>query len=127
MKEYHISESEWEIMKILWNNKNITLKQITNSLKHTHWSYTTIRTLVNRLLEKGIIDADKTSASAFKYFPIALESECKQFEMKNFLSRVFNGSASMMITALVKDGNLSKKEIENLKSIIENMNGGELK
>lgn len=124
MKQYNISESEWKIMKVLWKKPNITLKEIAESLKNTSWSYTTIRTLVNRLLEKGVVDADKTSANTFKYFPVALENECKESEVKSFLSRVFDGSASMMLTTLIKGGGLSEKEAEKLKTIIEQMDGG---
>lgn len=124
MKEYNISESEWKIMKVLWKKPNITLKEIAENLKNTGWSYTTIRTLVNRLLEKGAVDADKTSVSTFKYFPVALENECKELEVKSFLSRVFDGSAAMMMTALVNGGGLSEKEAEKLKAIIEQMDGG---
>ena len=101
-----------------------TLKQISESLKDTKWSYTTIRTLVTRLMEKGAIDADKSSSSNFRYFPVAPEKECKVQETKSFLTRVFNGSVSMMISTLAKQEELSSKEIAELKKIIENMDGG---
>lgn len=112
-------------MTCLWKEPNLTLKQISQNLKDTKWSYSTIRTLVTRLMEKGAIDADKSSSSNFKYFPIVQEKECKVQETKNFLTRVFNGSVSMMISTLAKQEELSPKEVAELKEIIESMDGGE--
>lgn len=125
MSKYNISEAEWKVMACLWKESNLTLKQIAENLKDTKWSYTTIRTLVTRLMEKGAIDADKSSSSNFRYFSVVPEKECKVQETKSFLTRVFNGSVSMMVSTLAKQEELSSKEVAELKKIIENMDGDE--
>lgn len=125
MSGFNISEAEWKVMECLWKEPNVTLKQISDNLKDTKWSYTTIRTLVTRLMEKGAIDADKSSASNFRYFPVIPEKECRLQEAKNFLTRVFHGSASMMLSTLVRQEELSAEEFAQLKKIIESMEGGE--
>lgn len=119
-KNYSISESEWKVMKILWDRPDLTLKEIASSLEGTDWSYTTIRTLVTRLLEKGAITADKTAGN-FLYRPAVSENECKRKEMNRFLSRVFDGSVSMLVSTLTKDSNLTEQEQKELMSIIEKM------
>lgn len=124
MSKYNISEAEWKVMECLWGKSNLTLKEIAESLKDTEWSYTTIRTLVTRLVEKGVVGADKSSSSNFRYFPIAPEKECRVQETKSFLTRVFDGSVAMMLSTLVKQEELSKEEISELKKIIDSMDGG---
>lgn len=124
MSKYNISEAEWKVMECLWGKSNLTLKEIAESLKDTDWSYTTIRTLVTRLVEKGVVGADKSSTSNFRYFPIAPEKECRVQEIKSFLTRVFDGSVAMMLSTLVKQEELSKEEISELKKIIDSMDGG---
>lgn len=114
-----ISDSEWKIMKILWDTPNITLKEIAGRVGESGWSYTTVRTLVNRLADKGVIDADKSVSNNFKYYPIAVEEECKIKEVRSFLEKVFDGSAGMLISALTKDSNLSDEEQKELRSIID--------
>lgn len=114
-----ISDSEWKIMKVLWEAPNITLKEIAGRVGECGWSYTTVRTLVNRLADKGVIDADKSVANNFKYYPVAVEEACKIKEVKSFLEKVFNGSAGMLISALTKDSNLSEEEQKKLRSIID--------
>lgn len=123
MSKYNISEAEWKVMECLWKKDSLTLKQISEELTDTKWSYTTIRTMVTRLMEKGAIAADKSSTSNFKYYAVAPEKECKLEETRSFLKRVFDGSISTMVATLAKQETLSKEEVAELKRIIENMEG----
>ncbi len=118
---FSISDSEWKIMKVLWEAPNITLKEIAARVSECGWSYTTVRTLVNRLADKGAIGADRSVANNFKYYPIAVEEVCKIREVKSFLERVFDGSAGMLISTLAKDSNLSEEEQKELIGIIDKM------
>lgn len=120
MKEdnVNISDSEWQIMKVLWQFPNSTLKEIAAKVTDCGWSYTTVRTLVNRLAGKGIIGADKSVPKNFRYYAIAAEQECKVKEVRSLLEKVFNGSAGMLISALVKDADLSESEQKELEAII---------
>lgn len=124
MSKYNISKAEWKVMECLWGESNLTLRQIVDKLKDTNWSYTTIRTMVTRLMEKGVVDADKSQPSSFKYFAVAREKDCKVEEAKSFLSRVFDGSISMMVSTLAKQEVLSEQEVNELKKIIDSMDGG---
>lgn len=117
-----LSEAEWNVMKVLWDQPNVTLKEIANKLDGSEWSYSTIRTLVSRLVKKGAIAADKSSGN-FKYYPIAEESECKLQEAKKLISRVFDGSITMMVSTLVRDSNLTEEEQKELMDIIEKIDG----
>lgn len=117
-KNLNISDSEWKVMKILWQKPNMTLREIAAGLEETDWGYTTIRTLVTRLMEKGAISADKKSTN-FIYFPMVSEDECKNKEVNSFLSRVFDGSISMLISTLTKDSNLTEEEQKELMNIID--------
>ena len=83
MKNKSISNSEWKIMKILWQTPKLTLRQIYEKTGAAEgWSYTTVRTLVTRLVEKEAVAADKSGAN-FKYYPLLSENECKNSEVKN--------------------------------------------
>lgn len=118
--DWNISDSEWKIMKVLWEKPDLTLGEIAAGLEAAGWSYTTIRTLVTRLMEKGAISADKSSGN-FRYYPVVAESECKRNEVSRLLSRVFDGSVSMLVSTLTKDSNLTEEEQKELMSIIEKM------
>ncbi|MCI8631647.1 MAG: BlaI/MecI/CopY family transcriptional regulator [Firmicutes bacterium] len=119
MKNKNISNSEWKIMKVLWETPYITLRQIYEKAGVSEgWSYTTVRTLVTRLVDKEAAAADK-SGTNFKYYPLLSENECKNSEVKNFLDKVFDGRKSMLMVSLTKDSNLTVEETKTLMSLIE--------
>lgn len=115
----NITESEWKVMKVLWENSPLSLKEIVSALKdETNWSNTTIRTLIVRLMEKEYIEADKSSGN-FKYAPLVEKEACQKEQAKDFLERIFEGSMEMFITAFAKKGKLTQKDQEELKKLID--------
>ena len=123
MKNKSISNSEWNIMKILWQTPKLTLRQIYEKTGAAEgWSYTTVRTLVTRLVEKEAVAADKSGAN-FKYYPLLSENECKNSEVKNFIDKVFDGKKSTLMVSLTKDSKLTEEETKTLMSLIEKIDG----
>lgn len=113
-----ISDSEWEIMKIIWNNPNCTAQEIIEKLKDNQkWKPKTVKTLISRLIEKNIIGYEQ-SGREYKYYPLINEEECRKTENKSFLNRVYNGSLKTLLLNFIEEENLSKEEIEELKSIL---------
>ena len=112
-----ISESEWVVMKIIWDEPPKTLQDILSELKHTAWSTTTIQTYLARLVKKGALTT-KRQGKGYLYFPAISESDCQLAESKFFLSRVYDGSLSQMVKGFVKSGNLSEDELSELKKLI---------
>lgn len=125
-KNISISESEWEVMKTLWENSPQTLMQVTENLKDKSWSTTTIQTYLSRLVKKGALET-KQQGKGFLYSPIILEQECKIEESRSFLNRVFNGSISNMVTSFIHNDSISEKELTELKEIIEKYERGKKK
>lgn len=121
MKDYSISEAEWEIMKVLWEQPNITLSDIVKDLEDKNWSYSTIKTLLRRLVDKGVVAVDKRVANSFKYKAAIKEQDCKIKEVNNFLQRVFDGSVSMFVSTLARESNLTEHERKDLMDIINKM------
>ncbi|MWV46385.1 CopY/TcrY family copper transport repressor [Paenibacillus sp. HJL G12] len=113
-----ISESEWEIMKIVWKENPLTAEQIVQYLPaDTDWSDQTVRTFINRLMKKKALGYQKSGRS-YQYYPLISEKECVRAESKSFLNRVFNGAAGLMMTNFLEETQLSDKEIERLQQIL---------
>lgn len=119
MMKINITDSEWKVMKVLWENSPLSLKEIVAQLKdEVSWSNTTVRTLIVRLMEKEYIGADKSTGN-FKYAPLIEKEACQKEQAKDFLERIFEGSMEMFITAFAKKGKLTKKDEEELKKLID--------
>lgn len=126
-KQISISDGEWKIMKALWQGKDeepdkkMTLKEIAEAVADSGWSYTTVRTMVGRLVEKEAITADESHPRNFLYSPAISEEACRKEEMKGFIDRIFDGSAKLMVSSLVSVKNLTKEEQKALLKIIDKM------
>jgi BlaI family penicillinase repressor len=114
-----ISESELEIMKILWENSPLLASKIITSLPNgMNWSDQTIKTFLNRLLKKRAIGYKKSGRS-YLYYPLISYDEYVKVENKSFLQRVYDGAVGMLFSKFLEEENLSEKEIEHLEKILE--------
>ncbi len=114
-----ISESEWKVMKAIWNKGLISANDIINELEGTTtWKPKTIKTLLNRLLKKEVIDFKKDGRT-YLYYPLLEEKECIKAENKSFLQRVYGGVVNAMFINFLEDYDLTEDEIDQLKNILE--------
>ncbi len=119
MEQYvSISESEWQVMKVIWDESPQTLQEILTKLHHTGWSPTTIQTYLARLVKKKALITER-QGKGYLYYAAISETECQLKESKTFLGRVYDGSLASMVSGFVKSGNLSDDELSELKKLIE--------
>ena len=82
-----ISEAEWVVMQILWSQGARTANEIIQELEgKVQWNHRTIRTLINRLLNKRAIHFDKEGRE-YRYSPAVSEDQCTRYERLSFLGR----------------------------------------
>ncbi|SFE10311.1 BlaI family transcriptional regulator, penicillinase repressor [Paenibacillus catalpae] len=121
MKEMpRISDAEWEVMKVLWAKSPMTAGEVIESLADiTDWSPKTIRTLLTRLVQKEVITFDSNS-KPYVYSPLVAEEESTRAETQSFLKRLYGGGAlKPMLVNFLKYEQLSKEDIQELKSILD--------
>ncbi|ABR33155.1 MULTISPECIES: BlaI/MecI/CopY family transcriptional regulator [Clostridium] len=115
-----ISESEWEVMKLIWKTNPLTSEQIINSLSDKmNWSTQTIKTFITRLIKKGAIGFEK-SGRIYNYYPLISENECIKSENETFLKKVYDGALGILFTKFLEEKNLSNDEIEELENLLKN-------
>lgn len=114
-----ISESEWQIMRLLWGKSPLTANQIVEALSPaTRWKDRTIRTLVNRLVEKDAVGYDKKGRE-YHYYPQVTELECVRAESHSFLRRVYRGAMEPIFSAFMENEDLSQEDIADLRRILD--------
>ena len=113
-----ISEAEYEVMKIVWKYAPISTNDITERLTRTSSrSPKTVQTLIKRLVTKGALTYEK-EGRVFVYTPAVREEDYLARERSSFLNRFYNGNITAMMTAYLKNENLSAAEIRELRSIL---------
>ncbi|MCX5646450.1 MAG: BlaI/MecI/CopY family transcriptional regulator [Phycisphaerae bacterium] len=114
-----ISEAEWEVMKVLWENSPLTANEIVETLsKQTRWQRETIRTLINRLVQKKAVAFEKEGRQ-HHYYPVVAEAECVKAETRSLLRRLRVSAIEPMLAALVEEQRLSAEQIARLKEILD--------
>nr|WP_312292528.1 CopY/TcrY family copper transport repressor [Clostridium chromiireducens] len=117
-----ISEAEWEVMKIVWADSPRTSNQIIEALESMKdWKPKTIKTLISRLVSKNALGF-KEEGRKYLYYPLVNENECIRAENQTFLSKVYNGAIKNMLVSFLKESDLSKEDIEDLKRVLDERN-----
>ena len=114
-----ISDSELEVMKVLWRaGTALTVTDIREELQRIRgWEATTVKTLVSRLVGKGVIRQEKRNV--FFYSPLISESDYNSWATRDLIERLYSGSAMDLISALVRSESLSMSDIEELKTMFK--------
>lgn len=113
-----ISDSEVEIMKLLWNKSPLTSNEIIEFLKETDWSENTIKTFINRLLNKKAIRYEPDGRS-YLYYPVLTYDEFTKEKNKSFLETVYDGAVDLFLLKFLESENLTNSDIEELQNILE--------
>jgi BlaI family transcriptional regulator, penicillinase repressor len=119
-KAPRITETEWEIMKVLWASNPATASEVIDALSKNDrdWHPKTVKTLLGRLVAKKALGYEK-AGRAYVYQPLVSEKECAGAASQSFLDRVFGGSLQPLLAHFVERKKLSAREIQELKNILD--------
>lgn len=114
-----ITESEVEIMRVLWKvGSGLPIADIRKKLEETSkWDTSTIKTLLRRLCEKGVVLAVKKEV--FYYEPLVSETEYNEYSTQSLIDRLYGGSAKNLIASLLGSKKLDNSDIEELRSLFK--------
>jgi BlaI family penicillinase repressor len=113
-----ISDAEWEIMKVLWQTPGLSANEVAERLADARqWHLKTVRTLLDRLLKKGVVEANSVDR-LYRYTPLLSREECITHASSSFLAKVFDGAFTPMVAHFVKSSPLSKKDRAELERIL---------
>lgn len=114
-----LSESEWKIMSVLWENEPMTITQLTAALKdETGWGKSTVITFLKRMEEKGAVRYEQ-GKSAKSFYTLIKRENVAVSETKSFLKRLYNGSLGLMVNSLIQQEALSDEDISELYDILK--------
>ena len=115
-----ITPVEWEIMEAIW--KIGVSPSVRDVLEHAYpdgeKAYTTVQTIMNTLVKKGLLKTKKIGLVNF-YAPVFTRNDIVKSEMKNMVSRVFNGSVPALANYLIDSEDLSLEEIQKIKKLLD--------
>ena len=120
-----LTEAEWQVMKALWAEHPATARQIMDRLPPgIRWAYTTIKTMLNRLVEKQIVSETKQSGVSL-YNPIISERKAKLSAVRALLDQAFDGATGPLVHFIVEEEQLTSKQRRELEQMLHNQDADE--
>lgn len=114
-----LSEAEWKVMSLLWEDAPQTMMQLTNHFKETTgWTKHTVMTFLKRMEDKGAIYYEE-GGRAKLYYPKIDRRDAVLQETEEFLEKVFDGRMGLMLNTMVEQRALSKEEITEMYEILK--------
>ena len=119
MEKIPISDSELEVMKVLWDKAPRTLPQVVEAVRRVNpWESVTVKTLLNRLVRKQAVRQEGERRS-YLYSPEITQEEYRREASSRFLASAFGGKTAALFSFFVKERGLSPAELAELKQMIE--------
>ena len=118
-KNNELFETEWAILKVVWEKQPVTAPDVQEALVgEKQWAYTTVKTLMDRMAKKGLLNAQKIR-NLYLYSAAISKAEAVKWEIKRTLKRAFNGAFTPMVQFLVEHEQLSEEEYQYLERLIQ--------
>ena len=119
-----ISEAESVVMDVLWRRHPLGAEDVVAELADTrHWQEATIKTLLNRLLNKGAITAER-DGRRYLYSPLLKREAWVLDESRGLLDRLFDGRVAPLVAHFSEHRKLSRKDIAELRKLLEEIDDG---
>lgn len=114
-----LSDSEFEIMKVLWSQDSpMTSNEVLDRLKDRHgWKLAGLMTFLARMVDKGYVYCDRTTRTNY-YSAVVSQDEYKLQESETFLGKLYDSSATKLIAHLCKGKRISQKDIAELREYL---------
>lgn len=115
--EQRISDAERQVMRVLWDHPEVTTPAMIEALADTGWKPSTVKTVVRRLVDKGLVGYH-VRYSRHSYYALVAEADCLAAARTAFVEKVYRGQIFPTVLGFLTDGKLSAAEVAELKCLL---------
>lgn len=117
-----LTQAEWSVMECLWEAGPLTGREVVQHMEQScGWSRSTTLTLLSRLENKGALKSIPAEKGPKVFSPVLRREDAALEETKDFLNRVYQGSLSLMVSALTKKQALPREELDELYELLKGL------
>lgn len=119
MNKQSLSDGEWKLMNLLWDESPLTIGSMVAALKDdTAWTKATINIMLNRLADKGAVRIDAAPPRKL-FYPLLARDDAVRQEARNTLSKIKTGGLGLLVSTMARESDLSDAEIDELYRILK--------
>lgn len=114
-----LTQAEWTVIKAVWELEPCDAPTIQGRLQQaTSWTYSTVRTLMDRMTAKGLLTSSKVR-NVTQYRSAVTREQAQRGELLYALKHAFNGALTPMVQCLLETERLSAGELQELEKLIK--------
>lgn len=113
-----LTKTEEQVMELLWKQEKAFMKDLMDEFPNPKPAPTTLATLLKRMTDKGFVGYKEYGKSR-EYFPMVKKTDYFSKQVNGIIKNFFNNSASQFASFFTKETNMSTKELEELRAIID--------
>jgi BlaI family penicillinase repressor len=116
--DVELTEAEWTVIKAIWEDEPCDAPSIQEKLhRQTQWTYSTVRTLMDRMVAKDLLTAEK-SGKVTLFRSAVTRRQAQRSELLYALKHAFNGALTPMVQCLLESKELSPGELAEIEKLI---------
>ena len=114
-----LTEAEWQIMNVLWQDSPATTRQIVDRLRdEVDWAYTTISTMLARLAGKKVVRETK-KGNTISYVPLLTQDHARRTALTSLMNQAFDGAFGPLMHFLVEEEKLTSAQKKKLLGALQ--------
>ena len=120
-KPTRISDAEQQLLQLLWDESPLGAVELAaRAPADRDWSLTTVKTMLSRLVAKGVLGAEP-DGRRFLYRPLIARETVAGSQAGRLIDRLFGGRVSPLVAQLAEEGQLSKDDLEELEALVRSL------
>ena len=120
-KPARISEAEQQLLQLLWDESPLGAAEIADRTPADRgWSLTTVKTMLSRLVAKGVLGVEP-DGRRFLYRPLVARETVAFNQAGRLIDRLFGGRVSPLVAQLAEEGQLTKDDLEELEALVRSL------
>jgi len=124
-KKVTIQATEWDLLEALWARERGTARDVAEALAGKRgWAVSTVKTLLDRMVAKGLVEARQVG-NVWEYTPGVRRVDARRSAWTDLVDKAFGGAVAPALLFLAKDAKLSKKELAELRALLDKEKGDE--
>lgn len=115
-----ISQAELDVMDVLWSENPLAASDVAGRLSQKSWNIRTVKTLLSRLVEKGVVDT-QPDGRRYLYSPLVSKKDYARGAVRKLTDRLFGGRAAPLVAHLAETEGLSDQDIADLEALLREL------
>jgi BlaI family penicillinase repressor len=113
-----LSDAEWTVMSVVWRDAPVSARDVLEAVSHeTGWAYTTVKTLLARLVEKGVLRTRKR-ANTNLFEPLISREQARKSALRSLVERAFDGTFGSLVQHMIATERLSDSDRRRLAAML---------